>query len=132
VILWSAHILSVSLIFAMLVGFGMMITMAASNTVLQTISDDDKRGRVMSFYTMSFMGTSPLGSLLGGYMANTIGVSLSYLVFGISAMVGSGIFALKLPALISQIHASSTWKNSQTQIASGIKNATELSVPSEE
>ncbi|MBZ4653826.1 MAG: hypothetical protein JG781_1165 [Peptococcaceae bacterium] len=46
-----------------LIGFGMMLLMASSNTILQTISDDDKRGRVMSFYTISLMGMHPLGSL---------------------------------------------------------------------
>src|SRR5665213_1669316 len=54
-------------------GFGMMVQMASSNIILQTIVEEDKRGRVMSFYTMAFMGLSPFGSLLSGYLAAKIG-----------------------------------------------------------
>ena len=54
-------------------GGGMMVQMAASNTLLQTIVDDDKRGRVMSFYTMAFFGMTPFGSLLGGWLGGWIG-----------------------------------------------------------
>jgi MFS family permease len=53
-------VLSLSLILMVFVGFGMMVQMASSNTILQTIIEDDKRGRVMSFYTMALMGMSPL------------------------------------------------------------------------
>ncbi len=92
-ILWLALLLMI------IAGFGMMVSMAASNTMLQTIADDDKRGRVMSFYTMSFMGTAPLGSLLGGWMAQGIGVPNTYLLSGICCMLGSLWFASKLPHL---------------------------------
>ena len=51
-------------------GFAMMVQMASSNTILQTIVDEDKRGRVMSFYTMAFLGMAPLGSLLAGGLAD--------------------------------------------------------------
>ena len=51
-------------------GFAVMMETAASNTVLQTIVDDDKRGRVMSFYAMAFLGVAPLGSLLAGSLAS--------------------------------------------------------------
>ena len=57
----------------LLCGFGMMQQMAASNTIIQTIVDDDKRGRVMSFYAMAFVGMAPFGSLLAGVLANAIG-----------------------------------------------------------
>lgn len=56
-----------------LAGFGMMVTMASCNTMVQTIADDDKRGRVMSLYTMAFMGMVPLGSLLAGAVASRVG-----------------------------------------------------------
>jgi MFS family permease len=55
-----------SLIFLVVIGVGMMVQMASTNTVIQTIVDDEKRGRVMSFYTMAFLGTAPFGSLLAG------------------------------------------------------------------
>ena len=55
-----SRVLSLSLILMVFVGFGMMVQMASSNTILQTIIEEDKHGRVMSFYTMALMGMSPL------------------------------------------------------------------------
>lgn len=78
-----------SLIFLYLVGLGMMVQMAATNTILQTIVDEDKRGRVMSFYTMAFMGMIPFGSLLSGVMAEYIGVSFTILIGGIICLLGA-------------------------------------------
>src|SRR5262245_22053786 len=54
-------------------GFGFMVQMAASNTVIQTIVDDEKRGRVMSFYMMAFFGTVPFGSLMAGSLSTRLG-----------------------------------------------------------
>jgi MFS family permease len=61
-----SRLLWLSLLMMLLTGFGMMVQMAASNTILQTIVEEDKRGRVMSFYSMAFLGMSPFGSLLAG------------------------------------------------------------------
>ena len=55
-----------SLALMLVCGFGLMQQMAASNTIIQTIVEESKRGRVMSFYTMAFVGMAPFGSLLGG------------------------------------------------------------------
>ena len=88
-----------------IVGLGMMLQMASSNTILQTIVDDDKRGRVMSFYTMAFMGTAPFGSILAGGLAKIIGVSDTILIGGISCILGALIFAYKLPELNKMIHS---------------------------
>ena len=87
---------ALSLVFA---GFGMMVQMAASNVVLQTIVDEDKRGRVMSFYTMAFMGTTPFGSLLAGGMAGKIGAAPTLLLGGICCIVAALAFTMKLPRL---------------------------------
>ena len=62
-----------SMMFMIITGFGMMVQMASTNTVIQTIVDEDKRGRVMSFYTMAFLGTAPFGSLLAGWLSSRIG-----------------------------------------------------------
>jgi MFS family permease len=97
-------ILWVSLALMVLVGFGMMVTSSASNTVLQMIADDDKRGRVMSFYTMAFMGTAPLGSLLGGVLANRFGAPDTFLFSGLCCIAGALIFAMKVPALTRIAH----------------------------
>jgi MFS family permease len=75
-----------------LVGFGMMVQMASSNTVIQTIVDDDKRGRVMSFYAMSFMGMSPFGSLLCGTLAERFGAPLTLTGGGLCCLAGALVF----------------------------------------
>lgn len=80
-------------------GFGMMVQMTSSNTILQTIVQEDKRGRIMSFYTMAFMGMVPFGSLFAGSVANTIGAPATVAIGGIACIVGSIAFARKLPSL---------------------------------
>jgi len=94
-----------SLTLMVITGLGMMLQMASSNTILQTIVDDDKRGRVMSFYTMAFMGTAPFGSLLAGSLAKIIGVSDTILIGGISCIIGALLFAYKLPELNKIVHS---------------------------
>lgn len=87
--------------FALLVptGLGMMVQMAASNTVLQTVVDEDKRGRVMSFFTMAFFGTVPFGSLFAGIMADRFGAPSTIAFGGAACIVGSLLFLRKLPEL---------------------------------
>src|SRR5262249_7121541 len=70
-------------------GFGVMTQLAASNTILQTIVEEDKRGRVMSLYTMAFMGISPLGSLLAGYLAENFGAETMLRLSGSSCLAGA-------------------------------------------
>jgi MFS family permease len=93
-----------SLILMVVVGFGMMVQMASTNTVLQTIVEEDKRGRVMSLYTMAFMGMVPFGSLLAGALADTIGVPQTVAFGGACCIVGSLLFARKLPEMRKMIH----------------------------
>ena len=94
-------LLSLSLL--TIAGLGMMIQIAASNTILQTIVDDDKRGRVMSFYTMAFMGSAPFGSLFAGSMTSAIGAPNTILIGGVTCIIGAAIFAYKLPMIKSKI-----------------------------
>jgi MFS family permease len=84
-------------------GMGMMQGMAASNTVIQTIVTDDKRGRVMSYYTMAFMGMAPFGSLLAGTMAHKFGAPWTVMMNGAVVLLGAAWFATRLPALRRQI-----------------------------
>ena len=70
-----SHVLWLSMLLIFPTGMAMMTQMAASNTVLQSIVDDDKRGRVMSLFGVAFFGTVPFGSLLGGALATRIGVA---------------------------------------------------------
>jgi len=88
-----------------MVGLGMMLQMASSNTMLQTIVDDKQRGRVMSFYTMAFMGTAPFGSLLAGSVAKIIGIPNTILIGGISCILGALFFIRKLPVITKAINA---------------------------
>ena len=95
----QSRVIWLSLILLPIVGGGMMVETASTNTILQTIVEEGMRGRVMSFYTMAFLGTAPLGSLLAGLLADHIGAPLTIL-FGGLACVAAGIwFALRLPTL---------------------------------
>jgi MFS family permease len=94
-----SHLLWLSLLLLMLTGFGMMVHMASSNTILQTMVDDDKRGRVMSLYTMAFMGMAPFGSLAGGSLASKIGAPYTLIIGGASCILGSFLFGNKLPLI---------------------------------
>jgi MFS family permease len=85
------------------VGGGMMVEMASTNTILQTIVEDDMRGRVMAFYTMAFLGTAPLGSLLAGFVADHIGPMRTITAGGLACLVAGGVFALRLPKLRAHV-----------------------------
>ena len=94
-----SRFLPLSLFSLLFVGLGTILQIAAGNTVLQTIVDDDKRGRVMSIYTMSFLGTIPFGNLLAGFLANHIGATNTLIIDGIACIFGSIFFVRQLPAL---------------------------------
>ena len=113
-------------------GFGMMANMAACNTILQTIADDDKRGRVMSFYTMAFMGVAPLGSLIAGALAGRIGVTATLVIGGSLCIAASAVFATKLPAIRALVHPIYRKIGIIPEVASGVNVASELVVPPED
>jgi MFS family permease len=94
-----SRVLWLSLVLLAITGFAMMLQMASSNTVLQTIVTDEKRGRVMSFYTMSFMGMVPFGSLLAGMLARWVGAPRTLLIGGCACVLAASAFALVLPRL---------------------------------
>lgn len=123
-----------SLVLLLVTGFGFMVQMASSNTLLQTIVDDDKRGRVMSFYMMSFMGTAPFGSLLAGTVAARIGAPHTLLLGGICCILGALWFACSLPALRNAVRPIYIQMGilQPLQVATGIQSATELSSPDKE
>jgi MFS family permease len=112
-----------------LTGFGMMVQMASSNTILQTITDDDKRGRVMSFYTMSFLGTAPFGSLLAGGLAGKIGTPQTLLLGGVCCILGAFLFTRQLSTLRETIGQAFTRKDAVLEVRRGIQGATELTTP---
>jgi MFS family permease len=92
-----SHTLWLSLVLMVFVGFGMMQAAAASNTVIQTLVTEDKRGRVMSFYTMAFVGSAPFGSLLAGTLAHWIGAPHTVMVTGAFVCAGAVWFTVRLP-----------------------------------
>jgi MFS family permease len=92
-----SFLLSVALLVP--VGFSMMLEMASSNTLIQTMVPDLLRGRVMSFYSMMLMGMSPFGALIAGAVANRIGAPLTVTIGGAACLVGGFIFKWKWPGL---------------------------------
>jgi len=80
-------------------GFGMMQGLTTSNTIIQTLVDEDMRGRVMSYYTMAFVGMAPFGSLLAGSLANAIGAPRTVIVSGAACIAGALWFWFRLPAV---------------------------------
>ena len=82
-------------IFMAVCGLGMIVQMASGNTILQTLVDDDKRGRVMSLFTIAAVGIGPFGSLLLGTMAQEIGIPLTLRVGGLVCLVGALAFATR-------------------------------------
>ncbi|MDD5661930.1 MAG: MFS transporter [Candidatus Omnitrophica bacterium] len=118
-----SRVLWVSMLILLISGFGMMVQMASSNTILQTIVEEDKRGRVMSFYTMSFMGMVPFGSLLAGSLASSIGAPNTLLLGGICCITGAGIFAVKLPLIREKVRPIYAKKGIIPEVAQGIQSA---------
>ncbi len=94
-----ARTLPVALLALPFVGAGMMITMAATNTIIQTVVSEELRGRVMAFYTMAFLGTAPIGSLLAGVAADRVGPAVTIRVGGAACLAAALWFALRLPGL---------------------------------
>jgi MFS family permease len=88
-----------SMALLLLTGFGMMQGLTASNTIIQTLVDENMRGRVMSYYTMAFVGMAPFGSLLAGALAHLIGAPGTVIVSGIACILGGLWFWTRLPHL---------------------------------
>ncbi len=121
--------LRLSLVLLFLCGYGMMVHTASSNTILQTIVEDDKRGRVMSFYAAAFMGTLPLGSLFAGALAGRIGATRTVLIGGLGCLAAAVAFARNLPALRAQVRPIYVRLGIIPELAAGLEIATEPAVP---
>ncbi len=99
VVLSQIRYFPLALVLIGMIGFGMMTQMVASNTLIQTLVDEDKRGRIMSLYTTAFMGVAPFGSLLAGALAHRMGAENAVLLGGISCTIGVIVFMKFLPAI---------------------------------
>jgi MFS family permease len=86
------------------VGFGAVVQIIGANTLVQTLVDDDKRGRVMSFHTLCFMGMGPFGNLLIGGLAGALGAPTAVLLGGCGCLLAAAAFATALPRLGRAVH----------------------------
>jgi MFS family permease len=120
-----------SLLVLPLTGFGMMQQLASSNTILQTIVEDEKRGRVMSFYSMAFMGMAPFGSLVAGGLASWIGAPVTLAIGGAMCVAGSLWFARKLPGIRAMVRPIYAQLGILPEVALGIQQASALETPPE-
>ena len=127
-----SRFLPLSLTLMMFIGCAMMIQMAASNTILQTIVQDDKRGRVMSFYSMAFLGMAPFGSLLAGALAHRLGAPRTVIINGIVCLAGASWFASHLSSLREVVHPIYRKMGIIPEIVTGIQNASVLQTPPDE
>jgi len=82
-----------------LTGCSAMLAMASSNTLLQTLAEDEMRGRIMAFFTMAFMGVAPIGSLICGSLAQRIGAPSTVRLGGLTCIAGAAVFAFIRPSL---------------------------------
>jgi MFS family permease len=114
------------------VGFGMMTQMASSNTILQTIVEDDKRGRVMSYYTMAVMGMAPFGSLMAGLIAARIGAPATLTITGLCCVCGALMFTVKLPEIRRLVRPIYVGLGIIPEIATGLQDASALQTPPED
>ena len=126
-----SHWLWLSLPLVLVTGFSMMQQMAASNTILQTIVDEDKRGRVMSFYTMAFIGMTPFGSLMAGALASKIGAPFTVMIGGAFCIVCAAWFLAQLKEIRRQIRPIYQELGIIPEVATGIQTASALQTPPE-
>jgi MFS family permease len=120
----STH-LWLSLVLMFFVGMGMMQQMASSNTILQTIVEEDKRGRVMSYYAMAFSGMAPFGSLVAGTVANRIGAPNTLLLTGACVVAGAFWFSTQLKNLRELVRPIYAGLGIIPAVARGMQAATE-------
>ena len=94
-----SHLLWLSMALLLVAGFGMMQGVTASNTIIQTIVPEDKRGRVMSYYTVAFVGMAPFGSLFAGALAHLVGAPYTVIVSGVACILGAAWFWTQMPRI---------------------------------
>ena len=128
----QSRVLWLSLPLMAATGFGFMQQMASSNTVLQTIVEDEKRGRVMAFYGMAFLGMAPFGSLLAGSLAARIGAPATLLWCGAAVLAGSAWFARRLPAIRAEVRPLYVKLGILPEMAMAVQQASALQTPPED
>jgi MFS family permease len=127
----SSRWLALSLPLIAVAGFCMMTQMAASNTILQTIVDEEKRGRLMSFYSMSLMGTAPFGSLIAGAAASRIGAPRTLMIGGSICVLGGLWFYTQLPKIRAVVRPIYRKLGIIPEVAAGMQAASVACPPEE-
>jgi MFS family permease len=122
---FSRNIL-LSMALLILAGFGFIVQVAGSNTIIQTIVDEDKRGRVLSYFMMAFLGTAPVGSFLYGALASRVGAPWTVFSGGALCLVAAFIFTRQLPAIRAAIRPIYVRLGILPEISSGLENKTYL------
>ena len=120
-----------SLALMLMTGFSLIQQMSCSNTIMQTIVQEDKRGRVMSFYTMAFVGAMPFGSLIAGAIANAIGAPLTVMISGSLCIVLGLWFATELPEIRKAVRPIYAELGILPEVAAGVQAASALPTPPE-
>jgi len=128
----QSRVLWLSLVLLFAAGFGMMTQMASSNTILQTIVPDERRGRVMGYYTMAFIGMAPFGSLLAGSLANRIGAPVTVLATGAICLAAAAWFSSRLKLLRELVRPIYIKLGILPEVAQGLQTASSLRTPPEE
>ncbi|MBN1498351.1 MAG: MFS transporter [Spirochaetes bacterium] len=113
------------------VGFGMIATLASCNTMVQTLVDEDKRSRVMSLYVMAVMGTAPLGSVLAGSVSSAIGAPYTVRIGGVICILAGIVFALRLPSFRKSVRPIYQKMGIIREVAVGMQAADDLPGPPE-
>jgi MFS family permease len=131
IVLSQSRLQWLSLAIMPVVGAGMMVQLASSNTVLQTIVEEGKRGRVMSLYAMAFVGVAPFGSLIAGGLAQRFGAPVALLVGGSACIAGAAAFLSRLPALRRLVRPIYVRLGIIPEIAAGLQSASQLTRPPE-
>ena len=127
-----SHHLWLSLLIVPVAGCAMLINFASSNTVMQTLTEDEKRGRVMSFFTMAFVGMTPWGNLLAGVASDAFGggfpgAARTLQIAGGISLLAALSFALKLPVLRKIVGPIYVQRGLlPTPVATGLQTATEV------
>jgi len=127
-----SEVLWLSLLLIVLPGFGLMVQSASTNIILQTITDDDMRGRVMSFHVMAFVGTAPFGNLLAGLVAEKIGAPHTLLACGVCTIIIMLMFVLQIPQLRKMVHPIYVRKGIVPEVAQGLSTATQIAAETKE
>jgi MFS family permease len=124
-----SHLMWLSVLMMLATGFGLMVQLAASNTILQTISEEDKRGRVMGYFNMAFLGMAPFGSLFAGVTARAAGAPMTVLASGAACLAGGLLFAWKLPHLRTLVRPVYARLGILPEVAGGLQAAAMLNRP---